>query len=339
MKRHVRASMRRERRGFRLAAAAVALVGLTMPTLGLSAAGASVHRQATASRKLILAMYNFPCGLNDFTVKLCQGFDAAAAHWAAGYQVEQKAGTTFTDPTSFNTLIQTSLALKPAAIIAFSDGPASAVPVLTRACQLGVKVFIIDSNMPTLHCRLELLETNNYGAGLKAADWLLAHPPASKLIGLVSGLPGQFASDDARLAGFRSTVQGHGYKTVEVTTNGDIQATRTAVTNMLTANPQMSAIFSDTGFFGDGVVQAMIGSHRMNIEHITMDGNLPDVRLIPNKGVTMDLAQDPYVEATEAVANMVKVLSGQKVPSLVLLPTLAVDSSNVKAFMAAGGKF
>jgi ABC-type sugar transport system substrate-binding protein len=281
-------------------------------------------------------MYNFPCSLNDFAVKLCQGFTAAAKALPAGYRLEQKAGTNFSDPTALNTLIQTSLALKPAGMIVFSDGPASAVPVLTRACNEGVKVFITDSNMPTLQCRTELLETDNYGAGVTAAKWLLAHPPRTKLIGLVTAPPGTFASDDSRLAGFRATVQAKGYETVVVTSSPDIASTRTAVTNMLTAHPSMSAIFSVTGFFGSGVVQGMIGSHRMNIEHITMDGNLPNDVLIPNKGVTMDLAQDPFLEGTMSVANMVKVLSGHKVPALVLLPTLVVDKTNVKQFIASG---
>jgi ribose transport system substrate-binding protein len=292
------------------------------------------------SSKLILVVTGFSCNTVDFTVKLCEGWNAAAKKLPAGFTFQHKAGTDFTDQTALNNLIQTGLELQPAGVIVFSGGPAAQVPVLTKACQQGAKVFILDSNMPTLHCKSELLETNNYEAGVNAAKWLLKHPPKSKEVGIVGFPPGQFNSNDSRNKGFRAGLAGSGYKVVAtVTTSGDIQKTRDAVTNMLTAHPNIGAILSLTDFHGDGTTQAMISDHRLDITHLTIDGNMEAVKKIPNKGVTADTAQNPYMEGYLAVMNMVKLLQGKTVAVHVYIPTKVIDAANAGKYIAAGGKY
>jgi ABC-type sugar transport system substrate-binding protein len=311
------------------------LVGLGLAcTWGISQAAAGAHS------KLIVVVHGFSCATNDFTVKMCAGFQAAAKLLPSGYVLEQKSGTNFADQTALNNLIQTSLLLHPAGVIVFSGGPAAQVPVLTRACKQGAKVFILDSDMPKLTCRTELLETNNYQAGVTAAQWLIAHPTKSKQVGVVNFPPGQFTSNDARLAGFRATVDKAGYSIVQtVSSSGDISQTRSLVTNMLVAHPSIGAIFSTTDFFGAGTVQAMKAEQKMNIEQVTIDGDVQEAKLIPNGGINADIAQDPYGEATQAVSNMVKALGGQSVPKLVTMPTLVVDAGNVKQYVAEHGEF
>ena len=118
------------------------------------------------------------------------------------------------------------------------------------------------------------------------------------------------------------------------TTNA-LDQTRTLVTNLLTAHPNVSAIFSANGPIGDGTAQALLNNHK--VVQLTTDGALSDIPSIENGTVSVDAAVDAYADGTLALQYMTKVIQGQSVAPLAYTPSEVVDKTNAAAFLPARG--
>lgn len=316
--------------------AAVAAVAATLAacsSAGGPTGGGQVGSGASSNgSKLILFELSFPCGLNPGTNQLCAGVTAEAKHLPAGFKVEIKTGINYADDSAFNSLIETSLQLNPAGLIIFPGGPAAQTPVMNQACAKGVKIVIMESPATGLKCQSDFVGTNNFKLGQEDAEWLIAHPPSSKQIGIVTQPPGEYVSTDDRVRGFTQAITAAGYQVVATAvTNLSLDTTRTEVTNMVTAHPKLGAVFSANGPMGDGTEQALKKNHR--IAQLTLDGLPNDVRSILNGTISADAVSDGYAEGELAVRNMAAVLQGHHIPATTYVPSTLIDNANANAYL------
>lgn len=322
----------RRRRTIAVVGVAVA-ASMLLLTAGVSGSGAAPQ----AKTKLILFEMGFPCSLVGGIQEICNGVTAASKHLPPGYKVEIKTGTNYADTVAFNNLIQTSLELKPAGLIVFPSGPASETPYLNHACSHGVKVIVFESAATGVKCQTGYVGSNSYGLGVLDAKWLIAHPPSSKDVGIVTQPPGEFTSTDARVAGFDQTISAAGFNVVATAiTNLSLDTTRTEVTNMLTAHPSIGAIFAANGPMGDGALQALHG--HSNIDLLTLDTSLTEIPNILNGSIGADAAVNAYKEGELAVTTMVRALQGKHVPASSYASSVLVDKTNAAAWAAVHQK-
>jgi ABC-type sugar transport system substrate-binding protein len=303
---------------------------------GTTAAGNT--GQGGASNKLIIAAVPFQCGLNDFTKSFCTGLDDVKKQLPAGYTLQQKNTTDFTDTAAFTNLIRTSLQLKPAGLVVFNDGGPAQVPVLKQACAQGVKVILLDNAAEGLgDCLSSFIAANNRELGVSVGKWLIAHPPTSKEVGIVTQQPGLYQSARDRDEGFKETVEEAGYKVVATgITDLSPGKSKAAVTNMLTAHPSMGTIFSALDQAGGEAWEA-VASHP-KITMLSIDGSADVVSKIqagPNPGA--DAAQAPRWLGTRSVLEMVKLTNGQQIPKVIYEPSMVVDKGNAANYLAQGG--
>jgi ribose transport system substrate-binding protein len=269
---------------------------------------------------------------------MCNGVKAAAKQFPAGYALQIKTAVNYNDQQSFNNLVQTSLQLKPAGILAFANGAAAQTPYLNHGCAEGVKVIFLDTAGNGVKCQISFVTAPNYQMGAADAKYLIGHPPknGSKQVIVVSQQPGLFNSNDERVAGFEQAIKAAGYQVVQtVLSTNDLTQTRTAVTNALTAHPNVGTIFSANGPMGDGTKEALRSNH--TIEQLTLDGDATDIPGVLNGTVAADTAQSPYEDGFMGAKLMIKALGGQRVPSLVHTPIQVVDKTNAQAYLNAGG--
>jgi ribose transport system substrate-binding protein len=302
----------------------------------------ATHVAHVAAKKLILFELSFPCGLNGYATSLCQGVHAEAKKLGASFAVDVKTGINYADVNAYNSLIQNSMQLQPAGMVLFVNGPAAQTPYINRACASGIKMILIDSPATGLKsgCQASFIGADHYQLGVDDGKWLIANPPAngSKQVGIVALPPGEYQSNDERVAGFTKTIEAAGYKiaATAVGSSGSLATTRANTQNMLTAHPNLGAVFSANGSMGDGVVEALKGNH--TIEQLTLDGQTNDVQCIVHAcGINADAAQDPYQEGTLAIQYMAKVIGGKAVPKLTYTRSQVIDKSNAAAYLAAGG--
>jgi ribose transport system substrate-binding protein len=268
--------------------------------------------------------------------QLCAGVTAEAKKLPPGFRVQIKTGVNYSDNTAFNSLIQTSLQLSPAGLIVFPAGPAAQTPVMNQACAKGVKIVIMESPVTGLNCQSSFVGTDNFKLGADDAKWLIAHPPASKQVGVVTQPPGEYVSTDDRVKGFTQTITAAGYHVAATAvTNLSADSTRTAVTNMVTAHPGLGAVFSANGPIGDGAAQAL--TNNRGIIQLTLDGQPNDVRSIESGTISADAVSNAYVEGELTVQYMAAALQGHKVPASALVPSAVIDKSNSVQYLSAGG--
>jgi len=303
---------------------------------GSTGAGSTGGSGETGS-KLIIYEVGFPCGLNDYTTQLCNGIKDTAKTLPAAYRVEIKTGVDYKDAAALNNQIQTSLELKPAGLLVFATGPAAHTPMLKRACEQGVKIITIDVGVDGLgDCLSSHIGADNTAMGESVARWLLERPALGKEVGVVNFPPGQIPASDQRVKGFTDAVKAAGYDVVaEVSTQLSLDDTRTQVTNMLTANPNLSVIFAANSIIGSGVRQALKGDRDVTL--LAVDGVLDDVPHILDGTIGAEAAQAPYLEGKLAVEYMVTVLEGKRVPRLTYTPSKVIDKTNAEEYRAAGG--
>ena len=327
------------RRARRRVVATVATAALALGVAACSSSGGAPANGSGAGgsgSKLILVELSFACGLNDYAKQLCAGATAAGKNLPAGYRVQIKTGIDYADIIAYNSLIQTSMQLNPAGLVIFPNGPAAQTPVLNQACDKNIKVIIIDSPATGVTCQSSFVGANHYKLGVLDGKWLIAHPPASKDVGIVSLQPGQYQSNDDRVKGLTTTLQAAGYHVVATAvTDNSLDKTRTQVANMLTAHPDLGAVFSANSPMAQGTIQAL--KDHPGIDHLTVDGSLSDVPAILNGSISADAAQDPYAMGTLAVQYMVKAIQGQRVPAKTYTPAKIVDKTNAEAYKSAGG--
>jgi len=283
--------------------------------------------------KLIIANMSFPCGLNDFAKSLCAGFEDVEGELPPGYDFQLNTGIDFADTTKFNNVIQTSLQLDPAGLVVFPNGPSGQVPVMKEACAEGIEIIVIDSPVEGLgDCQTSFIAADNRQLGVDMGKWLIEHEPASKGVGVASFPPGESPSEDARIEGFKETVEAAGYEVVaSLSTDLSLDKTRTGITNMLTAHPDLGAIFTANDQIGDGAAQA-IGSAGADVMLLSVDGSAESVKRIP-EGLSADVAQDPYFAARESVLNLVKAIEGKEVPAELVEPSIVIDETNVEEYL------
>jgi ribose transport system substrate-binding protein len=316
------------------------IIAIGLVLTACSSTNPSNSDAAGSGPKLILFELSFPCGLNSYASRLCAGVSAEAKKLPAGFKVEIKTGVNYADVTAYNSLIQTSTQLHPAGMILFVNGPAAQTPFINQACAQGIKMILIDSPATGVKpgCQSSFIGADHYQLGVEDARWLLAHAPAngSKQVGIVTQPPGEYASTDARVRGFTQTATAAGYQVVATAvTNLSLDTTRTEVTNMITAHPDLGAIFSANGAMGDGTEQALKNNHR--IMQLTLDGFLNDIPSVINGTISADAAQDPYAEGKMAVNYMTEVIQGKKVPPLTYTPSEVVTKENAQVYLSAGG--
>jgi len=316
---------------------AVIVVSATIAACGEDSAETNAASDGGES-KLIVATMGFPCSLNDFAKSLCDGFAAGEKALPDGFRFELKTGTDFADVNGYNNLIQTSVQLDPGGLIAFPGGPSAQTPVLKQACAKDIKLIIIDNPVEGLgDCQSGYIAANHRKLGEDVGKWLTEHPPAGKEVGIVTLPPGQVSSNDDRVNGFKETVEAAGFNVVAtVVTDLGLDKTRTQVTNMLTAHPTLAAIFSANDQMGYGTAQAVKASGNTDVKQLTIDGALDAVKRIP-EGLAANAAQDPFFAGKESVLNMAELLQGKKIPAVINEPSMLVDETNVKDYIAKGG--
>ena len=318
----------RRLRGRRLAATALALGALVTACGGPSGS-------ADQPRLIVFAL-SFPCELNDYATRLCAGVQDAADQLPPDLRVEIRTGVNYGDNVAFNSLIQTSLQLQPAGVIVFPSGPAAQTPVLNQACDRDVRVIVIDSPAQGVRCQTSFVGADHRQLGELAGQWLVDHPGPSNEVGIVALAPGQYTSNDDRVAGFTETVEAAGFRVVaSVATDLSLDSTRRGVENLATAHPELGAVFSANSQIGQGTVQGL--RTRPEVVQLTADGSLSSVPSILDGTISADAAQDPFGMGATAVEYMVQAIRGEPVPPTTFTRAEIVDRSNAQSYLDAGG--
>lgn len=207
-------------------------------------------------------------------------------------------------------------------------------PALDKAVAAGIKVVLVDNSIPGWKGQTALVSTNNLNGGKIAGEYLKTVLKSGDKIGILQGVPGVPALDD-RVTGM---MEGLGDVKVEVVGKGATNCTLelgTSVTeDILTANPDLKAIYSACGPPIPGAVKSISNAGIANDKIILVgfDACCGEIEAIKSGAEDASVAQFPAKMGELGIDTVVRAIGGETVEANVDTGAGLVTLQNVKDF-------
>lgn len=207
-------------------------------------------------------------------------------------------------------------------------------PALDKAVAAGIKVVLVDNSIPDWKGQTALVSTNNLNGGKIAGEYLKTVLKSGDKIGILQGVPGVPALDD-RVSGM---MEGLGDVKVDVVGKGATNCTLelgTSVTeDILTANPDLKAIYSACGPPIPGAVKSISNAGIANDKIILVgfDACCGEIEAIKSGAEDASVAQFPAKMGELGIDTVVRAIRGETVDANVDTGAGLVTLRNVKDF-------
>ncbi|MER9121302.1 sugar ABC transporter substrate-binding protein [Mesorhizobium sp. M0954] len=207
-------------------------------------------------------------------------------------------------------------------------------PALDKAVAAGIKVVLVDNSIPNWKGQTALVSTNNLNGGKIAGEYLKTVLKSGDKIGILQGVPGVPALDD-RVTGMMEEL---GDVKVDVVGKGATNCTLelgTSVTeDILTANPDLKAIYSACGPPIPGAVKSIsnAGIANDNLIVVGFDACCGEIEAIKSGAEDASVAQFPAKMGELGIDTVVKAIRGEPVEANVDTGAGLVTLQNVKDF-------
>jgi simple sugar transport system substrate-binding protein len=258
--------------------------------------------------------------------------DAAKAYAVAhpGVEIEFGQGTSATDIEGQIALIE-SMVTKGVKGIALTPVDPTVAPALDKAIAAGVKIVLMDNNIPDWKGRTALATTDNYNAGKIAGEYLKSVLKNGDTLGILEGVPGVPALDD-RVNGMLEGLKG---VDVKIVGRGATKCTEelgiSVAEDLLTANPHLKSIYAACGPPAAGAAQAVKNAGIANdaIVLVGFDFCCGEKEALTAGTEDATVAQFPAKMAEKGVDALVKAIKGEKVESLIDSGAALVTKENM----------
>jgi ABC-type sugar transport system substrate-binding protein len=204
---------------------------------------------------------------------------------------------------------------------------------LDKAVKAGIKVVLVDNDIPGWTGKSSVVATDNLAGGKLAGTWLAENLPAGAKIGVLQGRVGNPSLDD-RVKGFKETLGGKATVVGEPATDCDQTKGLNAAQDMLTAHPDLTAIYGACGPPIIGALQAIKGAGKKpgDITVIGFDASPDELTAIKAGEQTGSVAQFPAKMGTLGIETAVAAARGETVQPSVDTGTEMVTKENVASF-------
>jgi simple sugar transport system substrate-binding protein len=261
--------------------------------------------------------------------------DAAKAYAAAnpGVEIIYGQGASATDIEGQIAQIE-SMVTQGVQGIALTPVDPTVAAALDKAIAQGVKVVLMDNNIPDWKGRTSLATTDNYAAGVIAGQYLKTVLKNGDTLGILEGVPGVPALDD-RVNGMLEGLKG---VEVNIVGRGGTNCTEELGINLaqdlLTANPDLKAIYAACGPPAAGAAQAIKNAGIANdaIVLVGFDFCCGEAEALTAGIEDASVAQFPTKMAELGVDALVKAIRGGEVPSLIDSGAALVTKDNMAQF-------
>lgn len=220
--------------------------------------------------------------------------------------------------------------------IAITPTSAAVVPALDKARAAGVKIVLMDNDIPSWKGKTSVVATDNRKGGVLAGKYLATKLKAGDTLGIlkgVAGVPALEARVNGMLAGLgalRSQIK----IVAKLPTDCDQTKGATAAQTILTANQDLTAMYGACGPPILGALQSIKNAGIKPGEMIVVGFDaLPDeVAQIKAGNETGSVAQFPAKIGSLGIATLYNAVIGKKVPKNVDTGTAFVTKANAGKF-------
>ncbi len=203
---------------------------------------------------------------------------------------------------------------------------------LDKAVAAGIKVVLVDNDLPGWSGKSTVVATDNLAGGKLAGAWLAEHLPADANVAVLQGRLGN-PSLDERVSGMKTGLAGKAHVVAEVVTDCDQAKGRNATLDILAEHPDVAAIYGACGPPALGALEATRSTGKNPAVKVVGFDALPGELAAINAGEEAgSVAQFPARMGTMGVQGAVDAARGKKVAAKVDTGTEMVTKANVGSF-------
>jgi simple sugar transport system substrate-binding protein len=274
--------------------------------------------------------------ITKFPVDFFFTIENAAKDWAAAHpdvELILGQGKAGDDHEGQIAIIESMVAQGVQGIAVTPTGP-QVQPALDAAVEAGVKVVLIDNDLPDWAGKSAVVATDNHAGGVLAGEWLAGVLQPGDTIGVLEGVAGVPALD-ARVEGM---TEGLGDLDVTIVqqlpTDCDQVKGVAAAEAILTANPDVKAIYGACGPPIIGALEAIANANREpdSIVVVGFDASPDEVAAIEAGTQDASVAQFPAKMGELGVDTVYKAVKGETIEPNVDTGTAIVTQENASEF-------
>ena len=208
-------------------------------------------------------------------------------------------------------------------------------PAITAAKKAGIPVVAIDARIPDGD-NAAFIGVDNKGAGEQIgkyfADYAKNSMGGKAKVGIVGAL-NSFIQNQ-RLDGFKAAAQSDGVTFLDTVDGQNIQdVALTASENLMTANPDMMAIYATGEPALIGAISAVTSQNATDkVKVFGWDLTAQAIKGIDEGWIVAVVQQDPYKEGEAGVNTILKLKKGEKIEPNIDIPVTIVTKENVDKF-------
>lgn len=240
-------------------------------------------------------------------------------------------------PDAQNTAIEDYITQKVDGIVLVAIDVNGVKPAITDAKNAGIPVVAIDARIPDGD-NAAFIGVDNTGAGEQIgkffADYVKSSMGGSAKIGIVGAL-NSFIQNQ-RLDGFKKAAEaaGDSVKFLDTVDGQNVQdIALTAAENLMTANPDMTALYATGEPALIGAISAVSSQNKTDkVKVFGWDLTAQAIKGIDEGWIVAVVQQDPYQEGVAGVESILKIKNGETVPASIDIPVTIVTKENVDKF-------
>jgi ABC-type sugar transport system substrate-binding protein len=271
-----------------------------------------------------------------FPVDFFLTMESAAKEWDAATDeatVTTGIGKSATDDAGQIDLIE-SMVTQGVDGIAITPTSPAVIPALDAAVAKGIKVVLIDNDLPDWDKKSSVVATDNLKGGQLAGQYIAEQLDDGATIAVLEGVPGVPALDD-RVKGMEEGLASAGIKVVgKAPTDCDQNKGVTAAADLLTAHPDVDAIYGACGPPIVGAIQSVkrAGREPDGILVVGFDALPDEVAQIEAGQEDASVAQFPTKMGELGMETLLKAVQGEAVQPNVDTGTEIVTKDNASEF-------
>ncbi len=301
---------------------AVLAMALAIPLAGCGDSGGDT---AGADPIKVGLITKFPVDFYDTMVDAVKQYDAAHDD----VQVVFGQGKSGTDDEGEIAIIENMITQGVKAIAITPTSP-NVQGALDKAVKAGIKVVLIDNDIPGWSGKSSVVATDNLAGGRLAGQWLAKQLPAGSSIAILQGRLGNPSLDD-RVKGVKEGLAGAAKVVAEPATDCDETKGLNAAQDILTANPDVAAIYGACGPPIIGALQAVKAAGKKPVV-VGFDASPGEVEAILAGTQAASVAQFPAKMGSLGIETAVAAARGQTVAASVDTGTEMVTKDNAAKF-------
>jgi ribose transport system substrate-binding protein len=266
---------------------------------------------------------------NPFYIAQKEGIEEEAAKHPEA-DVSVSAGRERTASDEVIGLIEDAIAKDVDAIAVNGSDDKPLLPVLQRVIDAKIPLVLFDAPADELKGKYATyIGTDNEAGGRGAGEWLKTAMPDGGKVGLLLCVAGHPVTV-ARVKGFEEGLKGGGpFKIVSrVDAECDRDKGRKAMEDMITAHPDLDAVFSTSDGQSMGAVEALKAAHK-DLTFVSFDAQPEAVDAI-KAGNIIDASSgwSARTLGAEAIKAAIAAAQGETVPPGRVIPVTVVDKTN-----------